>query len=575
MLLREAWREGTRIRRRTLANLSKAPPELVAGIRALVKGGVVVSGIDQVLNIRRSLPHGHVAAVLGMARALGLERILARRSGRMRSLAMAAAICRLVAPGSKLACARRVLCSAACSSLGALLDFGEVRRLAQEDPPAFAPAQLERDAVAEASSPRFPHERLLVCFNPRVGDERRRKREALLTETEAILKQIAGMATGPSFRDRALRRIGRQANRFRMEKRFDIEGTNHAMTWRRRPERIAQESRLDGVCVVRTSLADIAPERAVQASRSLSQVERAFRAMKTDRLRALPMFVHTEEHVRGHVFLCMLAWHLEWHMRRRLAPMLFEDEDRPGAQAKRDSAVGTAQVSDRARRKATSKTTLEGLPVHSMPTLLDDLGTLTLNEVELRSHPGVTFARTSDPIPLQQQAFKLLDPRLPEPVAMQLTGLIPQQTLSDRGRAPNRAGEVPSSKTPCKFNRSSKIRAISQLAKGVASVLPKLPAIHSAIDVLPVRPKSDKKFVYVAFIQRPGDADAMSDLGMSLEKRREFLIPARKDGRFATHVRHSGARAISWTMLAFRQPPYLKGSPVLHDSARNGKGESV
>ena len=203
-----------------------------------------------------------------------------------------------------------------------------------------------------------------------------------------------------------------------MEKHFDIEGTNHAMTWRWRPKRIAQESRLDGVCVVGASLADIAPERAVQACKSLSQVERAFRAMKTDRLRRRPMFVHTEEHARGHVLLCMLAWHLPWHMRRRLAPMLFENEDRPGAQAKRDSAVGKTQVSDRARRKATSNTTLEGLPAHSMPSLLDDLGTLTLNEVELTSHPGVTFARTSDPTPLQEQAPKLLDLRLPEPVAM-------------------------------------------------------------------------------------------------------------------------------------------------------------
>lgn len=562
VLLREAWREGTRIRRKTLANLSKAPPELVAGIRAMLKGGVVVTDIDSAVNIRRSLPHGHVAAALGVARKLGLERILARDPSRMRSLALAAVISRILEPGSKLACARSLSSCTATSSLGTMLGLGEVReremlnmldwlrerqpwierslanrhlregslllydvtssfvegrscplaafgysrdgrkgkrqitfgllcaedgcplavevfagnaadpttlsvqvnkvkkrfrigqlamvgdrgmitsarvredlkplgldwisalkstsvrKLAEDDPPAFDPACVEEDAVTETSSPRFPNERLLACFNPRVRDDRKRKREALLVETEALLEDIAGAPSGSDFRDRVLRRIGREANRFQVEKHFDIEVTDQEMRWRRNPERIARESRLDGIYVVRTSLADIAPDKAVLAYKGLSRVERAFRAMKTDRLRVRPIYVYAEEHVRGHVFLCMLAWHLEWHMRKRLAPILFEDEDPAGAHAKRTSSVGEARVSDSAERKAVSKRTPDGLPVHGMSTLLADLRTLTLNQVELPSQPGHPFTTTSEPTPLQERAFELLKLQLPGPVAM-------------------------------------------------------------------------------------------------------------------------------------------------------------
>ena len=563
ILLREAWREGTRIRRRTVANLSKMPPELVDALRAALKGGIVLPSLDDAAAIRRSLPHGHVAAILGTFRSLGMARILGREASRMRSLAVAAVAARLIDPGSKLACARALSPETASSSLGGILGLGPVegnevlamldwlrgrqpwieRSLAnrhlkgdstlilydlsssylegrccplaafghnrdgkkgkkqitcgllcaangcpvavevfpgnagdpstlaaqiakarsrfgisrvalvgdrgmitsariREDlepadldwisalktadirkllrPPSgageapLAPERLIPDAVAEIASPDFPGERLMVCLNPRLREVRARKREELLRATEETLREIAAAAArgkpGPDNRDRALKALGRRANRRKVEKHFDVEVREDGASWSRNRGRIAAEARLDGIYVVRTSLGsdDIGAEQAVEAYKALSRVERAFRTLKTSRLKVRPVFVYSEERVRAHVFLCMLAVHVEWHMRRRLAPILFEDDDREGAKAKRATPVEAAQVSDGAKAKAKSKRTADGLPVHSMPTLLADLATLTLNEVELPAIPERPLTIVSRPTKLQERAFGLL-----------------------------------------------------------------------------------------------------------------------------------------------------------------------
>ncbi|MDE0306925.1 MAG: hypothetical protein OXI87_18895, partial [Albidovulum sp.] len=204
------------------------------------------------------------------------------------------------------------------------------------------------DAVAEIASPEFPGERLMVCLNPR-------RREELLSKTEEVLREIAAAAArgkpGPGNHDRALKALGRRANRGKVEKHFRIEVRDDGVFWSRNRGRIAAEARLDGVYVVRTSLgaSDIGADRAVEAYKALSRVERAFRTMKTSRLEVRPVFVYGEERVRAHVFLCMLACHVEWHMRRSLAPILFEDDDPAGAAAKRATPVETAEVSDRAK----------------------------------------------------------------------------------------------------------------------------------------------------------------------------------------------------------------------------------
>ena len=283
-----------------------------------------------------------------------------------------------------------------------------------EEPP-LRPDELQPDAVAEIASPDFPGERLLVCLNPRLREERARKREDLLRATEAILEEIARIVRQPQSklrgRDRINRRVGREANRRKVEKHFRITVCDDNLTWERDQAKIAAEAQLDGIYIVRTSLSAeaISAHDAVYAYKSLAQIERAFRNCKISRLEVRPVYVYSAERVRAHVFLCALACHVEWHLRRRLAPILFEDHDREGANAKRTSPVQKAEVSDSAKQKADTKTTSDGLPVNSMRTLLDHLGSLTLNQIALAGNPEQTFHVATEPTPIQQRAFQLLD----------------------------------------------------------------------------------------------------------------------------------------------------------------------
>ena len=285
---------------------------------------------------------------------------------------------------------------------------------AEGAPAPLAPDELVPDRVAEIVSPEFPGERLMVCLNPRLREERRRKREDLLRSTEETLAGIATAAArrkpGRANRDRTFKALGREANRRKVEKHFDITVRDDGMDWARNPQRIAEEAALDGIYVVRTSLGTdaIGHDEAVEAYKSLSQVERAFRAMKQSRLRVRPIHVHAEGRVRAHVFLCMLAWHVERHMRRALAPILFEDDDREAARAGRASPVAQAEVSGSAKAKADTKTTPDGMPVHSFTTLLADLGTLTLNQASLKERPDSRFLLAAEPTAIQRKAFELL-----------------------------------------------------------------------------------------------------------------------------------------------------------------------
>ena len=294
--------------------------------------------------------------------------------------------------------------------IGALRRNG-IRRLMESAPPD-APVAAVEDAVAEVSSPAFPGERLMACLNPRRREESRRKREDLLQATEETLRRIEAAASparpGKANRDRTSRRIGREANRRKVEKHFRIEVREDGMSWSRDEGRIAAEAALDGICVVRTSLpADaIGSDEAVTAYKSLSRVERAFRTLKQSRLEVRPVYVYSAEHVRGHVFLCMLACHIEWHMRRDLAPMLFEDED--AASRTRASPVQKAEPSASAKAKAATRRTRDGLPVHSFDTLLADLATLTLNTVQVPGAPDSTFDAAAKPTPVQARALELL-----------------------------------------------------------------------------------------------------------------------------------------------------------------------
>ncbi len=284
----------------------------------------------------------------------------------------------------------------------------------EPSPLPLRPKVLVPDAVAEITSPDFPGERLMVCLNPRLREERARKREALLQATEAGLAEIARIIRQPHSKlrgqDRINRRVGREANRKKVEKHFQITVSDNKLTWTRDAAWIAAEAQLDGIYIVRTSLpADaMSSDEAVHAYKSLARTERAFRSVKSTQLKVRPVFVYTADHVRAHVFLCMLAYYLEWHLRQKWAPLLFEDNHRATARARRTSPVAMADVSDAAKRMARRKVTATGQTVHSLRTLRSDLATLTRNEVTLpggSGQPNILFAK---PTPLQAEAFQRL-----------------------------------------------------------------------------------------------------------------------------------------------------------------------
>ncbi len=553
ILLRESYRADGKVRKRTIANLTAWPEQLVEGLRTLLRGGVALARADDALTISRSLPHGHVAAVLGTAEQIGLPKLLTERRGgpasrRSRDLVMALIVNRVVAPASKLATVRALNPETAASSLGERLGLGEVREceiyesldwlldqqerietglakrhlaggtltlydvsssylegrcceLARHgysrdhrpdrpqivygllcaadgcpvaievfdgntaDPTTLAsqvmklkerfglsrvvlvgdrgmitsarirkdlepagldwitalanggPLQLslfdDRD-LAEITSPDYPGERLIVCRNPRLAAERRRKREALLVATERDLSRIK-LAVD---RKRAPLRgkaeiglaVGAVLDQHKMGKHYDLTITDTSLAYRRKEAAIATEARLDGIYVIRTNAPATAltAEQAVGAYKSLAQAERAFRSLKTSDLEIRPVFHWTAPRVRAHVLLCMLAYYVEFHMRSRLAPLLFDDHDRAAAAAERKSIVAPAERSPAAKRKITSRRTDDGLPVHSFRSLINDLATVCLNKVSLPSNQKYRFELPTQPTPLQARAFELL-----------------------------------------------------------------------------------------------------------------------------------------------------------------------
>ena len=272
----------------------------------------------------------------------------------------------------------------------------------------------DRD-LFEITSVDYPGERLIVCRNPLLADERKRKRGDLLTATE---KELAKISAATSRQRNRLRgkdniglRVGKVLGRYKVAKHFCIEITDSSFRYARDPQSIEAEALLDGLYVIRTRLAQEAldAEETVLAYKRLAQVERAFRSMKTVDLKVRPIHHHLSQRVRAHVFLCMLAYYVEWDMRRRLAPMLFDDDDRENARRERQSVVAKSERSARAQAKALFKTTEDGRPVHSFQTLLKDLATITKNRVRPKQTGLPDFEVIATPTPLQARALKLLD----------------------------------------------------------------------------------------------------------------------------------------------------------------------
>ena len=557
VLLRESYREDGKVRKRTLSNLSCLPEEVIEGLKVLLRGGVAVPSVDGVFTVERTLPHGHVAAVLGAARRSGASSWFASAPQELQPVVLVMLVARVILPASKLATHRLLHDDTASSSLGRVLGVGQCsaddlyraldwlhdaqpaieRRLARQhlagralvlydltstwltghccelaarghsrdgkqgDPqivfgllcscagcpiavevfkgntadPATVAAQViklkdrfgistiawvgdrgmltsarieqvlkpagmdwvsslrapqiaqlaqehgpfqpslfdERDLL-ELTSRHFPGERLVVCRNPLLAEERARKRLELLAATEVDLDNIVAAtqrARRPLRGEDAIGlRVGRVIGRFHMAKHFELTITETSLSYRRKLNAIRAEAALDGLYVIRTSVPaeQLDAGATVAAYKSLAHVERAFRSMKTIDLRVRPVFHYTEQRVRAHVFLCMLAYYVEWHMRERLKPMLFDDEHIDEASAVRASPVAKALRSEHATAKDASKTADDGTPLHSFRTLLQDLGTLAYNITYTHLNPNAKIVTTTRPTPVQAKAFRLL-----------------------------------------------------------------------------------------------------------------------------------------------------------------------
>jgi Transposase DDE domain len=556
ILLRESYRQDGKVNTRTLANLTHWPPAQLEALRRVLRGDTLVAPEDA-FEIIRSLPHGHVAAVLGTLRRLGLESLLAAQKSRQRDLVIAMIVARLIDPQSKLATARSWHPETALTSLGqtlgvaaadaralyqamdwlrrrqpqletalakrhlregtlALYDLtstyfeGHTCPLAQfghsrdgkkgklqivfglvcnadgcpvavevfegntGDPTTVAPviaklrqrfhlrrvvlvgdrglltnARIREELkpvegldwitalrhptirtlvdsgaldlghfahtdLIELTAPAYPDERLIVCYNATLADERGRTREALLQATERELETIRQATTRAKRRlmgqGNIALRVGKVLQRFKVGKHFQIEITDEQLRYTRDTQSITTEAALDGVYGLRTSGPAEALDAAstVRAYKSLATVERAFRSLKTVDLYVRPIGHRLTERVRAHVLLCMLAYYVEWHMRQALAPLLFDDDDKAMAEAQRSSVVAPAQRSPRARRKAQTQQTDDGSPVHSFQTLLRDLGTITKNQIRFVHSPLETTEMLTTPTLLQQRALDLL-----------------------------------------------------------------------------------------------------------------------------------------------------------------------
>jgi transposase len=556
-LLRHTYRENGKVKHLTLGNLSDLPDDLIELMRRRLAGEPLPT--EHVgFQIVRSLPHGHVAAVLGTLKKIGLDRLISSKPCREAQLVIAMLVLRIISPGSKLAnltglqpeTAQHTLAGELClqdietPELYEALDWLLKRqarienKLAKKhltdgtlilydvsssyytgrqselikmgysrdgkpgepqivygllcapdgcpvsievfsgntaDPTTFT-AQVnkirkrfgiqrvilvgdrgmitskridedlrevegldwitalrndsirklveqqtiqlslfdERD-LAEVTSAEYPKERLVVCRNPLLADERARKRKALLKAAEkkldAVVKAVSREKRPLRGKDKIGLRIGRELKSTKMQKHFELTIQEDTFSYRRLEEKIADEAALDGLYVVRTSLPQetLSAKQTVATYKDLSQVEWAFRSMKSVDLKVRPIYHWKDDRIRSHVFLCMLAYYVEWHMRGALAELLFDDHEREAAEETRESIVSPAPHSAAAKLKEQQRRTANGYPVQSFQCLLKDLATQCKNRVRWDSSSDVEFERVTMPTDLQRRVFEFLE----------------------------------------------------------------------------------------------------------------------------------------------------------------------
>jgi hypothetical protein len=285
----------------------------------------------------------------------------------------------------------------------------QVKKLVKDG--ALQLSLFDQQNLAEISSDDYPGERLVVCRNPLVAAERARKRDDLLAATDRALTDIQTRVEQGSLRGEAAiaLTVGEVWNRWRVRKHFQLEINDSSFAFQRKRDQIAAEAALDGIYVLRTSVAEneLAAPEVVRAYKQLKEVERAFRTLKGP-LELRPIHHRLEDRVRAHVFLCMLSYYLAWHLRQAWKPLLFDDEQ-PPLQA---DPVAKARRSAQAEQKAQSKRTATGERCHSLQTLLDELATRTRNTIRLRES-GASFEQLTKPTSTQTRAVALIESHTP------------------------------------------------------------------------------------------------------------------------------------------------------------------
>ena len=290
-----------------------------------------------------------------------------------------------------------------------------IRVLAEEG--VIQPSLFDQANLAEITHPDYPTERLVACFNPLLATERARKREELLAATEAELDKVVA-ATARASRPLQGKeligvRVGKVLGRFKVAKHFSLQITDRSLAYSRNQQGIAAEAALDGIYVIRTSVqsTQMSPSEVVAAYKNLCLVEQDFRSLKTIDLDLRPVHHWREDRVRCHVLVCMLACYLTWHLRRAWAELIFADQHPPA----RSDPVAKAVRSEGALAKASTRKTVQGRPVESFATLLEELATLTRNQVVVPGGAKATspFEVLSTPTDLQSRAFELLEAKVP------------------------------------------------------------------------------------------------------------------------------------------------------------------
>ena len=552
ILLREGWREGKYVRKRTLANLSHWPAHKIETLRRLLHDETLVRP-DDIFATIRTLPCGHVDAVLGSIRKLGLDVLIASKRTRQRDLVVAMIADLLIHHSSKLGTTRLWKTTSLAEEMsvedadvdelydaldwllarkeriekklakrhlheGSLVPYdvsssyyygqhcslarhghdrdgkkglaiivwglmtdGEGRPVAMDvypgntGDPTTVPDQVKKlrenfgltrvvlvgdrgmltqtkietlkqhpglgwisalksrqirslvdggvlqlslfdqKNLAEIHSPDYPGERLVACFNPLLAAERKRKREELLQATEKqlarITRAVKRRTKKPLMKDEIALKVGRVINRYKMAKHFRLDIQDGHFEWNRQQKKIELEARLDGIYVIRTSepAAELSADDTVRSYKRLSLAERAFRCLKGLDVRIRPIRHRTEEHVAAHFFLCMLAYYVEWHMRKAWTPILFEDEELDHQRKTRDP-VAPAQASKSVQRKKARRVDSEGLELQSFETMLAVLGTQSRNTNQIRTDgsDGPMFKQKTERTELQTKAMKLL-----------------------------------------------------------------------------------------------------------------------------------------------------------------------